>query len=115
MRNKQRCSADPPSSSSELVEPAAEAKGPTAGKWRTWTNVTIRKVIELGVGVGTEKAIGYGLRRLAGEEARSASVEALALPSPESTLPRNPPRTSCCSPTSSFSSVSARSLSSYSA
>ena len=113
MRNKQRCSADPPSSSSELVEPA-EAKGPTAG-WRTWTDVTIRKVIELGVGVGTEKAIGYGLRRLAGEEARSASVEALALPSPESTLPRNPPRISCCSPTFSFRSVSARSLSSYSA
>jgi len=102
---------DPPSSSSKLVEPAAEAKGPTAG-WRTWTDVTIRKVIQLGVVVGTEKAIGHGLRGLAGEEARSASVEALALPSPESTLPRNPPRTSCCSPPSSFSSVSARSLSS---
>jgi hypothetical protein len=73
--------------------------------------VTILKVIELGMGVGTEKAIGDGLRGLAGEEARSASVEALALPSPESTLPRNPPRTSCCSTTSSFSSFSARSLS----
>ena len=47
--------------------------------------MTIRKVIELGVGVGTEKAIGDGLRGLAGEEARSASVEAPAveaLPSP---------------------------------
>jgi len=65
------------------------------------------------VGVGTEKAIGYGLRGLAGEETRSASVEAPVvetLPSPESTLARNPPRTLCCSPTSSFSSVSARSL-----
>ena len=43
--------------------------------------------------------IGYGLRGLAGEEARAASVEAPAvetLPSPESTLPRNPPRPSRC-------------------
>ena len=112
MRNKQRCSADPPSSSSKLVEAAAEAKGQPAGRWRSWTDVIIRKAIELGVGVGTGKTIGYGLSGLAGEDARSASVEALALPSPESTLPRNPPRTSCCSPTSSFSSVSARSLSS---
>ena len=36
------------------------------------------------MGVGTEKAIGYGLRGLAGEETRSASVEAPVetLPSP---------------------------------
>jgi hypothetical protein len=44
--------------------------------------VTIRKVIELGVGVGTEKAIGYGLRGLAGEEVRFASV------GPRPSLPR---------------------------
>ena len=55
-----------PSSSSKLVEAAAEAKGQPAGRWRSWTDVIIRKAIELGVGVGTEKAIGYGLRGLAG-------------------------------------------------
>jgi hypothetical protein len=105
---------NPPRRARKLVELATEARGPTAG-WRTWTDVTILKVIELGIGVGTEKAIGDRLRGLTGEETRSASVEAPAVethPSPESTLPGNPPTTSCCSPTSSFSSFSARSLSS---
>ena len=61
--------------------------------------LTILQVIELGVGVGTEKEIGDGLRGLAGEDTRPASVEAPAvetLPSPESTLPRSSPRTSRC-------------------
>jgi len=35
--------------------------------------LTRRQVIELRVCVGTEKAIGYGLRGLAGEETRPAS------------------------------------------
>ena len=45
--------------------------------------MTILKVVELGMGVGTEKAIGDGIRGLAGDETRPASVEApLLRPAP---------------------------------
>jgi len=60
----------------------SEGKGPTArGALGLCRYLTIRQVIELGVGAKTEKATGYRLRGSAceGDKVRGASVEARAL------------------------------------